>query len=87
MGMSAMGSTVMFVELPGIITTNSVDGKDNREGIKKIIREEMQARNTKLLILLEPKEYSTNSVIDYVGETLGDRAKWLDKSIFFDDQV
>ena len=67
---------------PGIITTKTADGKDNWESIKKITQEEMQARNTKLLILLEPKEYSTNSIIDYVDETLRDRAKWLDKSIF-----
>ena len=32
---SNMGSNVIFVDLPGIITTKTVDGKDNRESIKK----------------------------------------------------
>ena len=38
---SNMGSNVLFVDLPGIITTKTVDVKDNRESIKKIIRKEM----------------------------------------------
>jgi hypothetical protein len=53
-----------FVDTPGIISNIST-GKDNREDIKEILRSEMQKPNTKLCVLLEPKEFDTKSIVDF----------------------
>lgn len=73
---------MMFVDLPGIITTRG-KGADNRDGIKSILKSEMAKPHTKLLVLLEPKEFATNSVIDFIDETLGSRESWIDDATFF----
>ena len=79
-----------FVDTPGIITNKST-GKDNRQDIKKILKSEMNKPNTKLCVLLEPKEFATNAVVDFCDESLGGRAKWFDKATFlmtkFDKQL
>eukprot|EP00929_Paragymnodinium_shiwhaense_P104120 TRINITY_DN68159_c0_g1_i1.p1 TRINITY_DN68159_c0_g1~~TRINITY_DN68159_c0_g1_i1.p1 ORF type:complete len:980 (-),score=234.70 TRINITY_DN68159_c0_g1_i1:31-2970(-) len=72
---------MFFVDLPGIITTKG-QGDDKREAIKEILRTEIKVPNTKLLVLLEPKEYSTNSIVDFLDETLRHRNEWLPKSLF-----
>lgn len=72
---------MFFVDLPGIITTRG-QGNDNRSAIKDILKTEMKVNNTKLLVLLEPKEFATNSIIDFVDESLGSRDAWLSKSLF-----
>lgn len=79
-----------FVDTPGIISNKST-GKDNREDIKKILNSEMAKPNTKLCVLLEPKEFATNPIIDFCDETLGDRAVWIKNATFlmtkFDKQL
>ena len=72
---------MFFVDLPGIITTLG-QGEDRRKVIKRILKQEMQQPNTKLLVLLEPKEFATNSIIDFVDSTLGNRGEWLPKTLF-----
>ena len=72
---------MMFVDMMGIITTKDGNGADNRESIKAILREEMAKPNTQLLVLLEPKEYQTNSVIDFIDESCGSR-DWKDQATF-----
>eukprot|EP00594_Rhizosolenia_setigera_P012700 CAMPEP_0178970736 /NCGR_PEP_ID=MMETSP0789-20121207/19783_1 /TAXON_ID=3005 /ORGANISM="Rhizosolenia setigera, Strain CCMP 1694" /LENGTH=281 /DNA_ID=CAMNT_0020657425 /DNA_START=717 /DNA_END=1559 /DNA_ORIENTATION=+ len=78
-----------FVDTPGIIS-NKGQGKDNREDIKDILRSTFGKENTKLCVLLEPKEFSTNPIIDFCDETFGGR-EWIDKAIFlmtkFDKQL
>ena len=69
-----------FVDTPGIIS-NKGQGKDNREDIQSILRETMKRPNTKLCVLLEPKEYSTNPIIDFCDTTFGNR-KWVENAIF-----
>ena len=70
-----------FVDTPGIIS-NRGQGKDNRKDIQDILRNTMKRPNTKLCVLLEPKEFSTNPIIDFCDETfIGDR-KWIENSIF-----
>lgn len=69
-----------FVDTPGIIS-NKGQGKDNRKDIQDILRSTMRRPNTKLCVLLEPKEFSTNPIIDFCDETFGSR-KWTDSSIF-----
>ena len=79
-----------FVDTPGIISNRST-GKDNREDIKKILRSEMRKPNTKLCVLLEPKEFATNPIVDFCDETFGGRDKWIDDATFlmtkFDKQL
>ena len=79
-----------FVDTPGIIS-NKGTGKDNREDIQSILRNTMKKPNTKLCVLLEPKEFSTNPIIDFCDETFGSRDKWTNNSIFlmtkFDKQL
>jgi hypothetical protein len=70
-----------FVDTPGIIANKST-GKDNREDIKKILSSEMEKPNTKLCVLLEPKEFATNPIVDFCDETLGDRAVWIKNATF-----
>ncbi|CAB9496731.1 Dynamin-related protein [Seminavis robusta] len=59
-----------FVDTPGIISNQST-GKDNREEIKTILRSEMRKPNTKLCVLLEPKEFATNPILNFCDESLG----------------
>jgi hypothetical protein len=79
-----------FVDTPGIISNQST-GKDNREDIKKILRSEMQKPNTKLCVLLEPKEYATNPIVEFCDSSLGGREKWIRSATFlmtkFDKQL
>ena len=79
-----------FVDTPGIIS-NKGTGKDNREDIKKILCNEMGKPNTKLCVLLEPKEFATNPIIDFCDETFGKREKWIHNATFlmtkFDKQL
>eukprot|EP00979_Chaetoceros_neogracilis_P011309 scaffold2751_cov154-Chaetoceros_neogracile.AAC.3 len=80
-----------FVDTPGIITTQGT-GKDNRSDIKTILRESMSRPNTKLCVLLEPKEFSTNQIIDFCDDTFPHPPReWMDGSIFlmtkFDKQL
>jgi Dynamin family. len=79
-----------FVDTPGIIS-NKGTGQDNREDIKRILRETMKKPNSKLCVLVEPKEFSTNPIIDFCDETFGGRPKWTKNSIVlmtkFDKQL
>ena len=80
-----------FVDTPGIITTKGT-GKDNRSDIKDILRESMKRPNTKLCVLLEPKEFSTNQIIDFCDDTFPKpKRNWMEDSIFlmtkFDKQL
>ncbi len=79
-----------FVDTPGIIS-NKGTGQDNREDIKRILRDTMKKPNSKLCILVEPKEFSTNPIIDFCDETFGGRPKWTQNSIVlmtkFDKQL
>ena len=80
-----------FVDTPGIITTQGT-GKDNRTDVKTILQDSMSRPNTKLSVLLEPKEFSTNQIIDFCDDTFPKpKRKWMDDSIFlmtkFDKQI
>ena len=70
-----------FVDTPGIIATKG-QGHDNREDIKNILRSEISKPNTKLCVLLEPKEFSTNSIIDFCDDTFGGRNEWVNDATF-----
>ena len=50
--------------------------------IKKFLRSEISKPNTKLCVLLEPKEFSTNSIIDFCDETFGGRAQKVNDATF-----
>eukprot|EP00971_Amphidinium_carterae_P176984 3509357-Amphidinium_carterae.1 len=81
---SQLVQNMMFVDLPGIITAQG-KGEDKREAIKTILRKEMREPNTKLLVLLEPKEFDTNSIIDFVDDALGEppeSREWPKRSLF-----
>jgi uncharacterized coiled-coil protein SlyX len=47
--------------------------------------------NTKLCVLLEPKEFATNPIVDFCDETFGKREKWIRNATFlmtkFDKQL
>lgn len=79
-----------FVDTPGLIANKST-GQDNRQAIKNILLNELNKPNARLCVLLEPKEFVTNSVIDFIDETFGDRKNWLPRALFvmskFDKQV
>lgn len=79
-----------FVDTPGIISNKST-GRDNREEIKRILQSELLKPNTKLCVLLEPKEFATNPIVDFCDETFGGRDNWKDKATFlmtkFDKQL
>lgn len=75
-----------FVDTPGIISNKDSDGKDNREDIKTILSSEMMKPNTKLCVLLEPKEFETNLIVNSLDETFGDRMNWVPKATFLMDQ-
>ena len=79
-----------FVDTPGIISTKGL-GQDNREDIKRILRNEMGKANTKLCVLLEPKEFATNDIINFCDETFGERDEWIRDATFlmtkFDKQL
>ena len=79
-----------FVDTPGIISNKST-GKDNRSEIKTILQSEMRKENTKLCVLLEPKEFATNPIVDFCDESFGSRDKWIGDAIFlmtkFDKQL
>jgi hypothetical protein len=66
-------------------------GKDNREDIKSILRDTMKKPNSKLCVLVEPKEFSTNAIINFCDETFGGKGKWVDNAIVlmtkFDKQL
>jgi hypothetical protein len=87
---SAKVQNMRFVDTPGIISNQST-GKDNREEIKTILRSEMRKPNTKLCVLLEPKEFATNPILDFCDDSLGGRQKWIDSATFlmtkFDKQL
>lgn len=74
----------------GIISNEST-GKDNREDIKMILSSEMKRKNTNLCVLLEPKEFATNPIVDFCDQALGGRKNWIDKAVFmmtkFDKQL
>jgi Dynamin family len=78
-----------FVDTPGIISNLST-GRDNRDDIKNIIVSEMSRPNTKLCVLLEPKEFATNPIVQFCDEKLG-RENWIKNAIFlmtkFDKQM
>eukprot|EP00985_Skeletonema_marinoi_P003955 scaffold1734_cov76-Skeletonema_marinoi.AAC.2 len=57
-----------FVDTPGIISNKST-GEDHRDSIKKILRDTMKKPRSKLCVLVEPKEFSTNAIIDFCDET------------------
>ena len=69
-----------FVDTPGIISNKST-GKDNREEIKMILTKTMSKPNTKLCVLLEPKEFATNPIVDFLDSTFGSKEAWVEKSI------
>lgn len=71
-----------FVDTPGIISTRDDSGVDNREEIKKILSSEITKPNTKLCILLEPKEFQTNPIVEFCDETFGARENWIPKATF-----
>jgi hypothetical protein len=79
-----------FVDTPGIISNKST-GKDNREDIKQILISELNKPNTKLCVLLEPKEFATNPIVDFLDESLGGRTNWSTKATYlmtkFDKQL
>lgn len=79
-----------FADLPGIIENRST-GADRREAIKRILRSEMRKPNAKLCVLLEPKEFETNTIINFCDETLGGRDAWINDAVFlmtkFDKQI
>ena len=79
-----------FVDTPGIISNKST-GKDNRKDIEQILRSEMCKPNTKLCVLLEPKEFATNPIIEFCDTTFGHRNNWIDDATFlmtkFDKQL
>ena len=79
-----------FVDTPGIISNKST-GKDNRDDIKTILRSEMKRPNTKLCVLLEPKEFQTNPIVDFCDSSFGGRDKWIHNATFlmtkFDKQL
>jgi Dynamin family len=87
---SASVQNMRFVDTPGIISNKST-GKDNREDIKTILRSEMRKPNTKLCVLLEPKEFATNPILNFCDESLGGRDKWIRNATFlmtkFDKQL
>ena len=51
----------------------------------------MELPNTRLCVLLEPKEYATKSIIDFCDEVFETQAKWRNQSVFlmtkFDKQL
>ncbi|CAD7922318.1 unnamed protein product [Amoebophrya sp. A25] len=71
-----------FVDLPGIISNKS-KGIDNRDDIKEILRAEISKPNSRMCVLLEPKEFATNPIIDFIDETMEGRDNWVDKADFF----
>jgi GTPase Era involved in 16S rRNA processing len=79
-----------FVDTPGIIA-NKGTGQDNRESIKQILRDTMKKPNSKLCVLVEPKEFSTNAIIDFCDETFKGKEDWKADSIVimskFDKQL
>ncbi|GKY97236.1 hypothetical protein MPSEU_000682000 [Mayamaea pseudoterrestris] len=79
-----------FVDTPGIIENLST-GRDNRAQIKSILVSEMSKENTKLCVLVEPKDYGTNTIIRICDETFGPSRDWTRNSIFlmtkFDKQL
>ena len=79
-----------FVDTPGIISNKST-GKDNRKEIQTIVQSEMRKPNTKLCVLLEPKEFATNPIVEFCDVTFGARDKWIGDATFlmtkFDKQL
>ena len=51
----------------------------------------MRKPNTKLCVLLEPKEFATNPILDFCDDSLGGRQKWIHDATFlmtkFDKQL
>ena len=51
----------------------------------------MKKPNSKLCVLVEPKEFSTNAIIDFCDDTFGGRVKWSKNAIIlmtkFDKQL
>ena len=66
-------------------------GRDNRSEIEDILVNEMSRPNTKLCVLLEPKDYATNTIIRICDEAFGLSCDWKSNSIFlmtkFDKQM
>ncbi|CAD7955794.1 unnamed protein product [Amoebophrya sp. A120] len=71
-----------FVDLPGIISNKS-KGIDNRDDIKGILKAEMNKPNSRMCVLLEPKEFATNPIVDFIDQTMCGRENWVDKATFF----
>jgi len=69
-----------FVDTPGIIE-NQGTGRDNREDIKRILNDVLQKPNSKLCVLVEPKEFSTNGIINFCDQTFGGKGKWTENAI------
>jgi GTPase SAR1 family protein len=78
---SSQVQNMRFVDTPGIIA-NRGTGKDNREDIKGILRIAMRKPNTFLCVLLEPKEFATNQIIDFLDETFAAREDWILNATF-----
>lgn len=78
---SSQVQNMRFVDTPGIIA-NRGTGKDNREDIKGILRVAMRKPNTFLCVLLEPKEFATNQIIDFLDETFETREDWVVNTTF-----
>jgi hypothetical protein len=51
----------------------------------------MSKENTKLCVLLEPKEFATNFIVDFCDDTFGASREWMEKTIFlmtkYDKQI
>jgi Dynamin family len=79
-----------FVDTPGLICTKAGEA-DNREEIKNILRSEVEKPNTKLCVLIEPKDFEMNEIFNFCDGTFGEREVWMGDAIFlmtkFDKQV
>ena len=73
---------MQLVDLPGIKSTKEADGPDDRAFIKDILNAELQKENTHLVVLLQPHEYATNSIIDELDKFLGNRQTWMPRATF-----
>lgn len=78
-----------FVDTPGIIVNKGI-GKDNREEIKQLLNEQLKKPNSKLCVLVEPKEYSGNVIINFCNDLFGS-GKWNDDAVVlmtkFDNKI
>jgi len=58
---------------------------------KKILKSEMLKDNMKLCVLLQPSEFATNPIVDFIVDSLGGRDTWIEDATFlmtkFDKQL